>query len=599
MKTPLYLTVSLRLGFIILLVVLFFVGYNSFLVDKSLIALDASLQSLKKGETLGVALLLNIDSANEIVKDDFNENNLAKLDYVGSTIIDRPASQDAQIILSNLIGSTVTEKRTIKDTLEASNLAFKRGLNSIFGRVNPQDEINLKQKLKEATKAHASGDFDKAEALYLQVGRFAGASRYGDIASILLDNLKKQLLIKNEVNGLVAKIREPKNSTEAAKAYFKLGLLEIQLLNFAKAKEYFNKILEITPDSDLSKKANFYLGYSDKQSGNFEESIKYFEEAIKDSKEEKLITIGKFQIADNFKRQGEYEKAAELFRDIASKHEHSQIAATSLAFAKFTYLFDLNNSDKANEITTEMINKYPGSDLLEDTRQELEIKEDPLEYLTKGAENLDEGALVKIWSKVPVLNEALKSAENTAAWYAVYMIEGSIDRTLGENLQKNEILTISIDPEFLTSYVSKGLQNAAATVGVSISNFKIGFPQRDHAQISGLVKIGPANFKFYVLGKMSLEKHMEIDLIKGEYNPDKWVIFKIIEGKLGRFDIPTGLANKMMAKAHRIFNQKEIFQVEEFSLMPQRISLSGPVRFTQEELKMQRNLLDQYIKFYK
>lgn len=597
MKIPFAFRLTLRITFIIFLLIIFFIGYNRFLLDKSLIALDVSLQSLKAGETLGIGLLLNIDNAGEIVKDDFDETRMAKLDYVGSTILVRTAAEDAQIILSNLMGERTKAKANILRTLDISALALRRGIGRTFAFAGGKRQQQLKMSLQKAVDAHRNGNFAKAKDLYTAIIKTGGASRYANIAIVLLTNLDKQLLIKDERDKLTSGLKKLVDADEILRTYFRLGQLETQLLDFDQAGVYFGKILDMAPDLDLATKAKFFLGWANKQAGDFEEGIKYFEELTRESEDEKLILSSRSQIADTFKRKKEYEKAAELFRDLADEYPDSKIAPEALAFSALIYLFDLNDIDRANEIIVGLIKSYPSAALLESTRKELEPVRDLLKHLTKAEKELKDKGVA--WSRIPLLVQTLKLAEDAAAWYAVYMIEGSIDRALRGNTQKDEILTIEVDPEFLTNYVRKGMQRVAKAAGVSLSGFKITFPRRDSVRVDGFIKIGPANFKFYVLGKMSLKKHIEMDLIKGEYRPTRWIIFTILEGKLGVFKIPVNIANRILGKAQRIFNQKQIFRIEKFALSREKIYFAGPLRFTQEQLKMERNLLDQYLRIYK
>ncbi len=562
-------------------------------------ALDGSLQSLRIGDTLGVALLLDISSAGEVAKEGFDESRLAKLDYLNSTISERTISKDVQIVLSNLIDEKAERRPNILKSLDASALVFKEGIGNTFAFARRKSTQQLREDLKEAVVAHRNGDFSKARSLYVDIIKSGGTNRYADIAKALSINLNKQLLLKEECDELVSGLNQLTDIDDILKTYFRLGLLKTQLLNFNQARDYFSKVLDIAPDSDLATKAKFYLGWTNKQAGDLDQSIKYFKDLIQESEQEKLISSSRFQIADAFKRKGDYEKAAELFRDLAHKHGDSAVASTSLMLSKFTYIFDLNDLDKANKITAEVVRDYSGSALLELSREQLEIKQTPFEQLTKVPEGLKGEAITKVWSTVPVLGRALRLGEETAAWYAVYMIEGSIDAALQQNVGKGEILTIDVDPEFLTNYVRKSLNRAAKVVGLSVIGFKLEFPKKDHIRVSGFVKIGPKNFKFYALGKMTLEKHIETDLIKGEYSPQKWIMFTILEGKLGPFNAPVNIANRLTGKAHRVFNQKQVFKIERFSLSRDKIYFAGPLRYAQDELKRQRNLLDRSLILYK
>lgn len=600
MKTPLLLRPAIRVASIICIVVIFFIVYNNFLLDKSLAALDVSLQALKMGETAGASLLLNIDSVNEVTKPDFDESRVAKLDYVGSTIKERSTTEDVGIVLSNLIDEKKKQKMNLVKVLDNATLALKRTTSAGASAITAKDKKRrVKELLEEATAAHYKGEFDRAKTLYLEIIDKSGATYYGNIAKALLASLDKQSAILQKRTELTSQLKQLSDKIQILDACLELGKLEMQLFNFPQAIDYFDRILQEPAGPEIAAKAKFYMAWANKQTGNLDKSMVYFEELINESKDEKFITTSRFQVADTLKRKGEFEKAAQMFKDLAQQHSDSKMAPVSLIFSKYTYLFDLNDTEKANEVAMELISSHPDSDLLESVRKQTKIKGSPLEKLTTTKEAVGEDALTKLWSTVPVLKDALKLAEEAAVWYAIYMIEGSIDLAIQQNIKKGDDLIIDIDPAFLTNYVKKGLDRAATAAGLSMSGFMLEFPERGYIKVSGFVKIGPKNFKFYVLGRMTLERHIEMDFIKGEYNPEKWIILTVLEGKLGSFNAPVSIANKIMAKAHKVFNQKQVFKIERFSLTKEKIYFAGPVLYTQDELKRQRNLLDQYLKIYK
>ena len=380
-KIPFLLSLTVKIFVILLLFVIFFVGYNSLILDKSLAALDASLQTLKTGDALGIGLLLDVDSVNEIIKEDFNQSRLSKLDYLSSTIIERAESQDVQILLSGLIEERSSKRANFLKTLDNSVLTFRRNLNktAIFSQRNRE---KIKNDLEDAIDQHYKGDFEEAKALYQDIIKMAGTSHYADIARALLENLEKQVALKNRRNKLLIDLEQLTDTNDISLASYELGLIEIQLLDFHKAKDYFTKVQEISVDPNLIARANFYLGWTSKQEGNLEQGIEYFNQLLQAPADENLVIGSKFQIADSFKRKGEFEKAAELFRDLAKKHSESAAASLFLTFSKFTYIFDLDKSHKANEITAELIEYYPASELLETTRKELKVEQSPLDYLT-------------------------------------------------------------------------------------------------------------------------------------------------------------------------------------------------------------------------
>lgn len=596
MKSSFTLHLVLNITIVFVLIVVFFVVYNNFLLDKSLMVLEASLQNLKAGDALGIGLLINIDNVNEIIKDDFDEVRLAKLDYLGSTIFDRTDTDDTQIILSDLMGGGSQQKSNILHTLDNSVLALRRGIGKAFG--SGADENLLRRRMEKAIKAHSSGNLNTAKDLYVSTIKAAATSRYADIAKALMVSLDKQLLTRQQRDRLILTINQMSDTTQMMDANFKLGQLEIQLLDFNQAATYFIKVFESSDDPALIVRSKFYLGWTSKQSGNLDESLKYFNELLQETKDEKLILNSKLQIANIYKRKKEFKKAAELYRGLAQEYKDSELAPTTLVLSKFTYMFDLNDMDKANEVTAELIKNYPAAGISEAARIKVKTEEDPFARLTGSPEGLGDSQLTTLWLRLPILSQAFRAAESAAARYAALMIEASIDRAIARGLDKNDILIIEIDPSFITNYVTARLKNVVSRLNLALIDFAITFPRNDHMKVSGSIKVGPKNFNFYIVGKIELKRHAEFDIIRGEYNPERWIVFTLSEGKFGPFKIPVNVANRMFKKAHKLFNQKQIFRIEDFSLSASKVYFSGPLLYTQDQLKIEKGTLDRYLTLY-
>ncbi|GEM_PF-6427533 len=598
MKSPLYVKTAARLILVISGIVVFFIIYNNFLLDKSLAALDASLNTLKASDSAAVGLLLNIKAADEITKENFNDGLVAGLDYLNTVIAQRPDSDDAQIILSNLINSSKDQRPPLLNMLDSSSIKIKQILQGVIAPAAKAKQLQAIEAIKQAIKAHTAGDFLKAKELYQQAIKNAPDVNYAYVANGLLTELEQQIALENKRDEIRNALKSITDQNKILVDYIELGLIEIQLLNYAAADECFNKVIETAPQSDTAVKAKFYLGWSSKQQGDLDKSLKNFEEIENLPSNEKFYLSTKLQVADVFKKKGDYEKAARMYRDLSKEKQAQPVADVSLALASFTYLFDLNDADTANEIAAELIKSYPASKLLEATRVKLKGKPGALKQLTEGDEG-KEGNLAKMWTTTPILKQASAAAEEVAACYAVYMIEGSIKSALTQNLQKDDIFTTDLDSEFLNNYVKKRLQQVASKTGAVLSGFTITFPQKDRISVSGYLQIGPKNFKFQVTGEMKLDKRKIMDYIKNEYTPQDWITFTIINGEFGPFKIPTELFNKVLGKAHRIFNQKQVFKIDNFSLQNGRIFMSGALRFSPEELKRQQNMLDEYVRLYK
>ncbi|MFH0732142.1 MAG: hypothetical protein V2A72_04360 [Candidatus Omnitrophota bacterium] len=593
MKIPFSISLIAKIALIVVFFIILFIVYNNFVLDKSLAALDASLQTMGTGEASGIGLLLNVDSISEVVKGNFDESRLATLDYLDTSIQEGGGSVDTQIILSNLINEKAGDRPEFLRALDNYALVIKRGIRNIFG-LKDEKEQELKESLVEAVEAHHEGDVNKAASLYADIIRSAGVSQYGDIAKALLENLNKQALLREQRDKLAAELKQLSDSDEISNAYLEIGLVETQLLDFDQAKYYFNKVLETTPSSPLVTKAKFYLGWISKQTGQLEESMKYFQELLNESTDEKMVLSSKLQIADAFKRKGDVVKAAQLYRSAAHEHGDSKVASESLTLSKFAYLFNLKDPKKANEVSAELMTQYPNSSLSASAGK-INTGRVSLEGLPMPEKGFKEKALQQIRATVPAVDKALIWGEDVSSKFALNIIKDGIDKAIKKNISKGSRLTIDVDPNFIVESLEQTLKSAASSKGFGFTGFTLKFPKPNYLEADGFLKIGPTNFKFYTLIKLSFVDNSKIYFAdKLEYNPKNWTIATILEAKLGLIPIPVNSANNVLIKAHKIFNQKQIFVIDDFSLTQSRMYFTGILRLTQEELLIELNSLNEY-----
>ena len=243
-----------KLIFIILAVVVFFIFYNNFLLDKSLAALDVSLNALKTSDPAAIGLLLNIKTANEITRENFNDSIIAELDYLNTVIAQRPKSDDAQMILTNLVNSAKEERAPLLNTLDASALAIRKMLNNTLGLIDQnarEKQIKIIDKIKQAAKAHINGDFEKAKELYNEILKIAPNNNYAYIINGLLQQLQQQLVLIDKRNNVLNSLKGTTDFSKKPEYYFELGLIETQLLNYKEANNSFNKVINVGVSSSF------------------------------------------------------------------------------------------------------------------------------------------------------------------------------------------------------------------------------------------------------------------------------------------------------------------------------------------------------------
>jgi len=283
---------------VLTLAIIFFLGYNTYLIDHSLANLKLTLNKVDNIKTLEDAKKLS-----------------SALDY---SLLNEVASQKLQ---AGSIARIELAKDILSKTQDMSRLGdVKFALQEV-----------IKQKEKERPAVLVA--LDKVSRLV--------ASGVKKISKAKLEDQAKYL--KENVETL-------KDKDKLQNAYYELGNIYAQLSDFSKAKDAYEKVIALKPESNLAKKSQFNLAWNEKNQGNLDGAIKEFEKLSQAQGGEELAALSKYELAEIYRKKGDYEKAVGIYQEITSTGRDKDLAQISDFQAGTTLLYDLKQSDRAKEV---------------------------------------------------------------------------------------------------------------------------------------------------------------------------------------------------------------------------------------------------------
>ena len=296
---------------VLVLAIIFFLGYNIYLIDHSLVNLKITLNKVNNAKTLEevkkLASALDYSLLTEISSQKLQSGSIAKIEL-------------AKDILSNS-----------QDTSRLQDVKF--ALQEV-----------IKQREKERP------------AVLVVLDKVASVVTTG------IKNISKPKL-EDQARSLKERIETLRGKDELQTAYYELGNIYTQLSDFSKAKDAYEKAIALNPESNLAKKSQFNLSWDEKQQGNLDEAIKGFEKLAESSGEERFLNFSKYQIAEIYRKKGDYEKAIAVYQEIASKGGDREIAQLSNFQVANTFLYDLKEPDKAREAFEKTKALFKGSNI--------------------------------------------------------------------------------------------------------------------------------------------------------------------------------------------------------------------------------------------
>jgi len=171
--------------------------------------------------------------------------------------------------------------------------------------------------------------------------------------------------IKTRIKTLLASAESFKDKDTLQKIYYDLGNLYVQLEDANKAEDAFNKAIELDPKSPIGVKARFNLAWAYKAAGDYKKAMEYFEALIRDFPSLKEALAGKYQIADTLYKDGQFEKARDQYAAIAGEDPKAEAVDVALFEAGYISFYELNDYNSAAKYFSELQKDLPSTDVAE------------------------------------------------------------------------------------------------------------------------------------------------------------------------------------------------------------------------------------------
>lgn len=393
-----------KIFIILLAAIIFFLGYNTYLVDRSLSNLRLALNGVDNIKNLEdakkLALVLESSLFLEVASKDLSATNIAKLE-IAKGILTKPdivpaVRNDAKLVARALYSSLLQE--VAEEELQESSVSRIELAKGFL--VSPQDFSQLEE-VKFALKEVIKQKEDKRSGILVALDR---------INAIIAPAVKKlsQAQLEGQARSIKGKISQLKEKGQIQASYYELGNIYTQLSYFDKAKDAYRKAIEVDAESKLARKCQFNLAWNEKLRGNLNEALKEFQVISQSALQDELNIFSHYQIADTLRQSGDYKQAAEIFLEVAKKSGNPDLAQLAESQAGYTYLYDLKDYEKARIQFNKIKARFKGQDISAHM-EAVSLPSIGKMYLRDGFRLLNEGYLQSLPDKY---KEALVSFRN-------------------------------------------------------------------------------------------------------------------------------------------------------------------------------------------
>lgn len=328
---------------VLLAVTFFFIFYNVYLVDRSLVNLNFALNELAQAQTISdfknIQPLLKFAIMKEMASKEVDSVFLLSLETADST-------------LSN--AKTVNQKDVIAFYLK--NALQKREL--------------------------------KRNTLLVSIDKLNGALFGANLSSQEKSNISR-------VDSIVSKISVTNDPNTKQLLYYELGILYLQSDNYIKAQEAFFTSIDIIPGNQASLKAKFNLARSYVYTKEYERAVILFNEISESDADIKLKLTSQYEYADVLYRAGRYQEARDKYAQLAKSNPQLELSALALQRAGLISMYYLNDFKEALRFFYELGMIRAGSVSLFDLKDIVEA----LKYFSELENNLPNSNPAAIYVK--------------------------------------------------------------------------------------------------------------------------------------------------------------------------------------------------------
>lgn len=273
--------------------VIFFLGYNAFLVDHSLVNLKLAVDKISDARTLEdakkIQSLVVYSLKREVSAEKININNVAELEFAQQILGD--AKNMAQLRDAKLFLNDVIERK------EKERGVLRSSLDTISKNVIPVER-------KETARA-----------------------------------------LEKREDYLIKKISTTKDKDELGELYSQLDAVYVRLGDSAKAEAASLQAIKLDTRGYRAAKARFLRAWSYKQKGELQKAGEIFSQISEEYPDMDLAALSKYQAADILYAQGKVKEAIKSFEGFFDQYSFMTVGQLAQFRAGSIYLYDLNDRE--------------------------------------------------------------------------------------------------------------------------------------------------------------------------------------------------------------------------------------------------------------
>jgi len=276
---------------VLLAVTLFFIFYNYYLVDRSLVNLNFALNALAQAQTV----------------EDFNKIK----PFLKAPLLNELAKKNAspEVILSLGVANSI---------LSNPNALKQKGEIQLY--------IKNVIKLKEASKNKVLFVIDRLNSEIFK---------------------SKEVLVEaniaSEVNKIQTKLQSAADINLRQALTYDLGNIYFRNNDFIKAQEAFLLVINYAPDAKIAWQSKFNLGLSYEYSGDYDKALSIFDEVSKHKQDLKLAVSAKFEFANVLYALKRYRQARDKYAQLAIESPQFESSALALYRAGTISMYELKD----------------------------------------------------------------------------------------------------------------------------------------------------------------------------------------------------------------------------------------------------------------
>lgn len=383
---------------IVVLAVVFFYAYNTYLIDHSLESLKFSLNKVSSArtvqETQDMKMVLSEALIKEVSAEKLETANVVNLEFSQNIISEAKVNdqlKDLKLILSNVVKEKESKRPALLLRLDAMNEKVQDNLSKVYVRLygkakrravevsdltllDTARNLESNWQIEEAVSNYNTflktypdykdigwvklrlgyaylkiGNLREAEGLFSSAAREYAGEEEARVAKTFLAKIKEIKRSLMEKESLLSKVEAAKTDDERQRIYYKLAVIDTYNFNLGSARDFFKKAIEIDPKSVLAQKAQFNIGWSLKFQNDLQKSALVFEDVINIYAKGDIVLNAKYQLADTYHKGGRYEEAIAIYKKIAQDYKDKPIAPLAQFQAGYSYLYNLNDPMQASE----------------------------------------------------------------------------------------------------------------------------------------------------------------------------------------------------------------------------------------------------------